>query len=147
MSNSFQIFKDVLTNNYFNFSGRVNRPGYWHFILWSIIIWFALFVLDILLFGFNEDFNLLSDIWNLAIAIPSLGLAARRYHDTNRTGWWLFIPAIPLVPSFIFLGLELEVLFIIFLFLAILLGIWAFILLCLKGDPENNKYGPCTKKI
>lgn len=141
MSKSFLIFKNVLTENYFNFSGRVNRPGYWHFILWSIIIWFPLLALDILLFGFSEDFNLLSDIWNLAIAIPSLGLAARRYHDTNRTGWWLFIPAIPLGPAFIFLLLEFEVLFIIFICLTILLFIWAFILLCLKGDPENNKYG------
>lgn len=30
-------------------------------------------------------------IWSLAIIIPTIAVAARRLHDTDRTAWWLLL--------------------------------------------------------
>ena len=143
MSNSFQIFVDVLKNNYFNFSGRVNRPGYWYFYLWTFIISFTLIILDELLFGYSEEsWNLFSDSFGLAVAIPSIGLAVRRFHDTNRTGWWLLIPYIPLIPGALLLD-DFPILGFILILSCFILLIASIVFLCQKSDSQANKYGPC----
>lgn len=141
MGNSFQIFKDVLINNYFNFSGRVNRPGYWFFYLWALIISLILAILDALLFGYSEyGYNILSDTFSLAIAIPLLGLTVRRFHDTNRTGWWLVIPYIPMIPGALAFD-AFPIIGFIFFISAFILVIASFVFLCLKSDPQANQYG------
>lgn len=143
MSNSFQIFVDVLKNNYFNFSGRVNRPGYWYFYLWTLIISFILSILDELLFGYSEEYwNLFSDSFGLAVAIPSIGLAVRRFHDTNRTGWWIVIPFIPLIPAALLLD-DFPILGGILALSGFILMIAGIVFLCQKSDSQANKYGPC----
>lgn len=143
MSNSFQIFVDVLKNNYFNFSGRVNRPGYWYFYLWTLIISFILSILDELLFGYSEEnWNLFSDSFGLAVAIPSIGLAVRRFHDTNRTGWWIVIPFIPLIPAALLLD-DFPILGGILALSGFILMIAGIVFLCQKSDSQANKYGPC----
>ena len=43
----------------------------------------------------------LSLLWSLATLLPGLAAAVRRLHDTNRSGWWMFIALIPLVGSII----------------------------------------------
>ena len=89
MRKSFQIFKNVMTNHYMNFNGRVSRPGYWYFVLWTVIISIPLIALDFVVFGMeDEDLTLFSSLWELAVLLPSIGLCIRRFHDTNRTGWW-----------------------------------------------------------
>ena len=35
--------------------------------------------------------------------IPSLAVAIRRLHDTDRSGWWLLIGLVPIVGAFILL--------------------------------------------
>ncbi|HEX2489514.1 MAG TPA: DUF805 domain-containing protein, partial [Blastocatellia bacterium] len=33
----------------------------------------------------------------VAVFLPGLAATVRRLHDTNRSGWWLLITAVPLV--------------------------------------------------
>ncbi|GAC19978.1 inner membrane protein yhaH [Paraglaciecola arctica BSs20135] len=41
--------------------------------------------------------NIISMIFGLALLVPSISIAARRLHDTGRTGWWQLIALIPLI--------------------------------------------------
>jgi uncharacterized membrane protein YhaH (DUF805 family) len=49
----------------------------------------------------------ISAIVSLALLVPSLSIAARRLHDTGRSGWWqliLLIPIIGLIVLIVFLS-------------------------------------------
>lgn len=85
---------------YFDFSGRSRRKEYWMFVLFTIICSFALGIADELLGLTYGDTNglrqngVLSSLFSLATFVPSLAVAVRRLHDTDRSGWWLFLPFI-----------------------------------------------------
>jgi uncharacterized membrane protein YhaH (DUF805 family) len=64
-----------------------------------------------------DNSGIVSGIVNLALLLPSLAVAARRLHDTNRSGWWMLI-------SLTIIGL-------------IPLIIW----LASKGNDQSNEYG------
>lgn len=86
---------------YADFSGRTRRKEYWMFILIYVVIYISLTVIDVLLSTFW-----LNTIYSLICVIPSFSIAARRLHDTGRTGWWqliLFIPLVGLVVMLVFL--------------------------------------------
>ncbi|HHV48208.1 MAG: DUF805 domain-containing protein [Kiritimatiellia bacterium] len=94
---------------YVDFKGRASRPEYWWFYLFTVLLsWGSLIV---------DNTGIVSGIVNLALLLPSLAVAARRLHDTNRSGWWMLI-------AFTVIGL-------------IPLIIW----LASKGDDQANQYG------
>ena len=52
---------------------------------------------------------MLSGIFSLGTLLPSVAAAARRLHDTNRSGWWQLIcivPVIGLIVILVFLAQE-----------------------------------------
>ena len=74
------------------FSGRARRKEYWMFYLFNIIVSVALGGVA----GFagalvGSDLSALSFIYSGAIFIPTVSVGVRRMHDTNRSGWWLFL--------------------------------------------------------
>ncbi len=73
---------------YFDFTGRARGSEYWYFALFSFLVGIAAIILDINLFGYGwEDNGPLSSISSLGLFIPSISAAARRLHDTNKSGW------------------------------------------------------------
>lgn len=84
--------------NYAVFTGRATRKQYWMFILFHLIIVFVLSIIDGLIGG---EMNILTTIYGLAVLLPSVGIAIRRLHDTNRSGWWLLISLVPLIGAII----------------------------------------------
>lgn len=41
--------------------------------------------------------GLLANIFSLIVLIPSIAVAARRLHDTDRSPWWLLLALIPVI--------------------------------------------------
>lgn len=96
-------FTQSVTNvlaNYATFSsGRAPRSEYWWFVLFTVLVSWATGLLDGVLFGeyaFMEMdgdhyFTPISTLASLALLLPSLSVGARRFHDLDRSGWWLLI--------------------------------------------------------
>jgi uncharacterized membrane protein YhaH (DUF805 family) len=108
------------------FSGRARRKEYWFFFLFSMIVTIALVVLDIATEGLSPEAGMgsFSGIYTLAVLLPGLAVTVRRLHDTERTGWWLFIALIPLIGAIVL-----------------------FVFILLDGKPGENKYGEYPKEI
>ena len=84
---TFQDSIRVCFTKYADFNGRAGRPEYW---------WFALFILigSLVLSKLSPT---LGGVFSLATLLPSIAAAARRLHDTNRSGWWQLIVVLPLI--------------------------------------------------
>ena len=80
------------------FSGRARRTEYWMFVLCNAIVMLLLGMVDKLIGGDNE---LISSIYSLAVLLPSLAVAARRLHDTDRSAWWLLLGLIPIIGTLV----------------------------------------------
>lgn len=98
---------------YIEFSGRASRQEYWYFFLVHFIVLVALYVLGELVGPLIIFYAYLA-----ATALPSVGAAVRRLHDTEKTGWWVLASIIPLVGPILLI-----------------------ILLALPGDQYENRYG------
>lgn len=89
---------------YAQFSGRASRAEYWYFFLANIIVSILLGIVGRML-GLKPGDGLesLSSLYSLVVLVPSLAVSVRRLHDTNRSGWWLFINIIPLIGQIVLL--------------------------------------------
>lgn len=87
------------------FSGRSRRKEFWMFFLFCVIVGVLTAMLDAIL-GFGWDgygpINLLASI---ALLIPSIAVAVRRLHDTDRSGWWVLLSLIPILGGLALLAL------------------------------------------
>jgi uncharacterized membrane protein YhaH (DUF805 family) len=87
------------------FTGRARRREYWIFELMNSVITLALFVMAIVLGKAGYPyFSSLPVLYALATTIPTLSSLVRRLHDTNRSGWWWFISAVPVIGPIILLN-------------------------------------------
>ncbi len=94
-----------LTKKYAQFSGRASRKEYWLYFLFYMVVYIILLILDTTLYTIHPGTGIgyLSGIFGLATIIPSLAVAVRRLHDTNRVGWWLLVAFIPIIGPIILL--------------------------------------------
>ena len=69
------IFWQTFSSRYFKFNGRAPRIEYWSFV-------FISFWLSATSFGILSFF----------LIIPLLAVSVRRFHDINRSGWWILVP-------------------------------------------------------
>jgi uncharacterized membrane protein YhaH (DUF805 family) len=96
--------------NYVNFNGRARRSEYWWWALYMLITGTVIAVIESRMglgmghmgmgggaMSAGYQGGPLSGLWSLAHLLPGLGVAVRRLHDTERSGWWLLIILIPLI--------------------------------------------------
>jgi uncharacterized membrane protein YhaH (DUF805 family) len=105
-------------SRYAEFSGRARRAEFWYFQLFASVI-NVVIVLIGAAFDCNEFAVIVAGLIALALILPGLGVTVRRLHDVDRSGWWIFIPLLPVVGS-------------------ILLLVWE----CSRGTPGTNRFGP-----
>lgn len=84
--------------NYALFTGRARRKEYWMFVLINMIISAILNVIQAVI-GMETPY--ITIIYSLAVLLPSIAVAVRRLHDTERSGWWLLISLIPIVGAIV----------------------------------------------
>ena len=101
---------------YTDFSGRSSRSEYWWAFL-AIMIGYLIFGLLSGLLGETVG-SIIIGIALLAILLPSIAIAIRRLHDTDRSGWWYLLSLVPLVS-----------LVLLFFY-------------CQKGTDGPNRFGP-----
>jgi uncharacterized membrane protein YhaH (DUF805 family) len=92
------------------FDGRASRTEFWMFTLFSFIAGIVLGIVDGILHTKGAyGIGALGGLYNLAVLLPSIGVAIRRLHDTGRSGWWLlllFLPVIGWIALLVFYILE-----------------------------------------
>jgi uncharacterized membrane protein YhaH (DUF805 family) len=111
-------WKKVVLENYANFRGRARRAEFWWFTLANVLVVIALIVLT----AIAKIFFVLYIIYGLALILPSLGVAVRRLHDTDKSAWFLLLYLIP------FAG-----------------GIIMIVLFALDSTRGTNRYGTSEK--
>jgi uncharacterized membrane protein YhaH (DUF805 family) len=123
---------------YFSAQGRVNRRQWWlRFMLPVFVITLLLAFIDVAI-GTHiaetytstdngststttiEIKGLLTSLFGLAVFIPAILVDIKRWHDRDKSGWWMLIALIPIIGA---------------IWLLIELGF-------LKGTDGPNRFGP-----
>jgi len=104
---------------FFTNDGRINRQPFW---IGSIIISVAEIFLSLvisLIFGIGGFGHSLALIVALALLYPSINLGIKRFHDRDKSGWWVLILLVPIIGA-----------------------VWYFIEAgCLPGTAGPNRFG------
>ncbi len=88
---TFQDAIKTCFSKYADFKGRALRSEYWWFWLFTVLVSVGLSMIS----------ETLGGLFYLGVLLPLLAAAARRLHDTDRTGWWLLIGFIPLIGALV----------------------------------------------
>ena len=115
----------VALKKYAVFAGRARRKEFWLFVLFNTLIAVALAVIDMLTGTFDEDvgLGLFSGLYAVAMIVPSIAVAVRRLHDTDRSGWWYLLVFLPVIGGLVIL-----------------------VFMCLDGTLGSNRFGPNPKE-
>ena len=97
---TFKESVEHVFSNYFNTEGRASRSEYWWWYLFTLLASTAVSLLGLIL-GELMGLTFISTIltWGLSILIliPNICVQIRRYHDINRSGWWIFCPLVNII--------------------------------------------------
>jgi uncharacterized membrane protein YhaH (DUF805 family) len=118
---------------YADFRGRSRRKEYWMFALGLVIVYFLLGLMFAVGMGGTPGGLMGTLSWSpfamigcagfllltLAIFIPALAVQVRRFHDQDKSGWFVLLGLIP------YLG-----------------GLIVLVFMCLQGTRGDNRYGP-----
>ncbi|MFL5728583.1 MAG: DUF805 domain-containing protein [Cytophagaceae bacterium] len=102
----------AVLKKYTDFNGRARRSEYWYFFLFNTLINVVLILVGKAVLG-ND---ILRIVYTLAVLLPSIGVAIRRMHDVDKSGWYVLIP------------------------------FYNFVLACTEGTRGDNEYGPDPKE-
>jgi uncharacterized membrane protein YhaH (DUF805 family) len=102
----------------FSFKGRLARRGYWTFVAFIAPLFLIGGIIDHYR-GYRPFEGPLISVLSIVLLWPSLAVQVKRWHDRNKSGWWVLINVIP------FIG-----------------AIWSFVEnACLVGTGGPNDYG------
>lgn len=110
-------------SKYATWQGRATRSEYWYFVLFYIATLVSAVAIMAIFEGIAGDaadafFGLMFIAILIFFISPMLAVSIRRLHDINRSGWWFWIRAIPLVGAIVFI-----------------------VFMCTRGDDFTNEYG------
>lgn len=101
------------------YEGRISRQPYWIAFLVLVGVVFVVQFVGTAVLGDTVG-GILGGIANLAIIYPAICVGIKRWHDRDKSGWWVLIGLIPIVGA-----------------------IWTLVECgCLRGTEGANQYGP-----
>jgi len=108
----------------FSFKGRINRAKWWFmFLLGKVIgvtIGVSVFAIFYSILGATPLFIVPVLLGVVGYLWPLLAVSAKRWHDHNKSAWWVLIQLIPGIGA-----------------------LWAIVELgCLRGNLGPNRFGP-----
>ena len=89
-------------SKYATFSGRARRSEFWYAVLFTTLVSIAISIVwpstTVVLDGMSfQQSSLPSNLWQLAILVPSIALSVRRLHDVGRKGTYYLFVLLPIV--------------------------------------------------
>ena len=118
----------------FSFKGRISRAKYWGYWLAYVGVSIVVSLIFGLIEGSTESGPAQPTMSGLAAAVvlifmlvyvvgmawSNLAVGVKRWHDRNKSGWWILISLVPLIGP-----------------------IWTFVECgCLRGTDGDNRFGP-----
>ena len=82
--------------NYANFRGVASRSEFWYWTLFTVLVSLGTSIVDSaigLALGM-QAFTLVNTLGSLALLLPGLAVAVRRFHDAGFSAWWYSIPQV-----------------------------------------------------
>lgn len=82
---------------YVDFKGRTSRKAFWMTVLFHVVVYAVLYAIDygIMMAANDFPYMALSSLYGLAAFIPGLAMIVRRFHDQDRSGWFILLGLIP----------------------------------------------------
>jgi uncharacterized membrane protein YhaH (DUF805 family) len=80
---------------YATFTGRAEPSEYWYWVLFGTIAGVVCLVIQMVISHIAG--TALSWLFNIGTIVPTIAVAARRLHDTDRSGWWQLLAFIPII--------------------------------------------------
>jgi len=161
---------------YADFSGRSRRMEFWMWQLFQLLIYVGVIVIVMVLGGgamMGGDPSamvaagggilivmMIYLLYCLAVIVPSIAVAVRRLHDTNRTGWWILAPLGPYLIAFVLAAMAaaassgenagaamgaIGIIALVCMLAALVLAIVLLVFYFLDGTPGPNNYGADPK--
>lgn len=120
----------VALQRYADFSGRSHRTEYWMFTLFYVLVTVVLGILALATGAFEKNETgepggafwlllVLFGLFALAMFVPSLAVQVRRFHDQDKSGWFVLLSLIPYVG-----------------------GLIVLVFMVLPGTRGGNRFGP-----
>lgn len=80
---------------YLGLHGRVNRRGFWLYGVLALLVVGMVLMALLEIAGFHPDRA--EYIVNALIAWPAIAVSAKRWHDRDKSAWWVLVAFIPLI--------------------------------------------------
>jgi uncharacterized membrane protein YhaH (DUF805 family) len=93
----------ICLRKYDGFSGRAPRAEYWWFTLANMLVQIVTIMVSTLVWGpgLHTGGAALRGVVSLLLLLPGLAVSVRRLHDTDRSGWWVLLPLLPVAGAII----------------------------------------------
>ncbi|HUB85017.1 MAG TPA: DUF805 domain-containing protein [Rhizomicrobium sp.] len=92
----FNYFIEAFTKHYLDFSGRARRAEFWYFYL----CWALVYVVLGIIASQITAVSYVMGLFFVATILPAIALSVRRMHDTDHSGWWMFVPLMNIIYTF-----------------------------------------------
>lgn len=84
-----------MPNLLFSFSGRVGRRPFWALMAVMFFGQILAMAADFAISGY--EYGVVTFIFFVSIVWPALAIQAKRWHDRNKSAWWILLNAVPVV--------------------------------------------------